>query len=239
MFALSFPLTRKMLGSTMKNSMITFIQILTYLPLTSLQSSNLIWYRKTCGVERYLNMPKICSSPSYHIIRYCDSSLFHCILRTSHSSSMKMEVTGSAETLVLSTEVRSVITCKTVISVHACLITMNGYVTRACRHVLRLRANLMTILVIPVFKIPLGGVSLSPLCTWATNWPTVPASDDRRVWRIWWNGNWKGKPKYSEKTCPSGTWFTTNPTRPDLGSRRLTAWAMARPSETSTCRIRV
>jgi hypothetical protein len=23
---------------------------------------------------------------------------------------------------------------------------------------------------------------------------------------------WQGKPKYSEKTCPSATFFTTNPT---------------------------
>jgi hypothetical protein len=31
-------------------------------------------------------------------------------------------------------------------------------------------------------------------------------------WRIWWNEDWQGKPKYSEKTCPSATLFTTNPT---------------------------
>jgi hypothetical protein len=33
-----------------------------------------------------------------------------------------------------------------------------------------------------------------------------------------WNENWQGKPKYSEKTCPSATLSTTNPTRFDLGS---------------------
>jgi hypothetical protein len=33
----------------------------------------------------------------------------------------------------------------------------------------------------------------------------------------WWNENLQGKPKYSEKTCPSATLFTTNPTWPDLG----------------------
>jgi hypothetical protein len=38
------------------------------------------------------------------------------------------------------------------------------------------------------------------------------------VWSSRWNENWKGKPKYSEKTCPSATLFTTNPTWPDLGS---------------------
>jgi hypothetical protein len=35
-------------------------------------------------------------------------------------------------------------------------------------------------------------------------------------WRIWWN-EWKGKPKYSEKTCPDATLSTTNPTWPDPG----------------------
>jgi hypothetical protein len=34
-------------------------------------------------------------------------------------------------------------------------------------------------------------------------------------WRIWWNEDWQGKPKFSEKTCPSGTLSTTNPTWPD------------------------
>jgi hypothetical protein len=56
-------------------------------------------------------------------------------------------------------------------------------------------------------------------------------------WRIWWNKNWHEQPKYSEKTCPSDTLSTTNPTWPDsvsnpaaaVGSQRLTASAMARP----------
>jgi hypothetical protein len=82
---------------------------------------------------------------------------------------------------------------------------------------------------------------LSPIGTSANIWPIVPAPDDRWWW-VWgsrWNENWQGKPKYSEKTCPSATFSTTNPTWPDLtrdrtraaamGSRRLTAWAMARP----------
>jgi hypothetical protein len=30
-------------------------------------------------------------------------------------------------------------------------------------------------------------------------------------WRNWWN-DWQGKPKYSEKTCPSAALSTTNPT---------------------------
>jgi hypothetical protein len=36
-------------------------------------------------------------------------------------------------------------------------------------------------------------------------------------WRIWWNEDWQGKPKYLEKTCPSATLYTTNPTWPDPG----------------------
>jgi hypothetical protein len=50
-------------------------------------------------------------------------------------------------------------------------------------------------------------------------WPIVPAPDDRWwLWSGWWNEDWQGKPKYSEKTCPSSTLSTTNPTWPDLGS---------------------
>jgi hypothetical protein len=30
-------------------------------------------------------------------------------------------------------------------------------------------------------------------------------------WRNWWNKDWQGKPKNSEKTCPSATLYTTNP----------------------------
>jgi hypothetical protein len=45
-------------------------------------------------------------------------------------------------------------------------------------------------------------------------WPIVPAPDDRWwwLWRNWWNENWQGKPKYSEKTYPRATLSTTNPT---------------------------
>jgi hypothetical protein len=34
-------------------------------------------------------------------------------------------------------------------------------------------------------------------------------------WKDWWNEDWQGKPKYSEKTRPSATLSTTNPTLPD------------------------
>jgi hypothetical protein len=66
--------------------------------------------------------------------------------------------------------------------------------------------------------VSLGGVRVSPLGTSATNWPIVPASDGTWAWSNWWNENWQGKPKYSEKTCPSATLFTTNPTWSGLGS---------------------
>jgi hypothetical protein len=45
-------------------------------------------------------------------------------------------------------------------------------------------------------------------------WPMVPAPDDRWrwLWRNWWNQDCHERPKYSEKTCPSATLSTTNPT---------------------------
>jgi hypothetical protein len=48
----------------------------------------------------------------------------------------------------------------------------------------------------------------------------IPAPNDR--WCVWssrCNENWQGKPKYSKKTYPSATLFTTNPTWPDPGRR--------------------
>jgi hypothetical protein len=38
-------------------------------------------------------------------------------------------------------------------------------------------------------------------------------------WRIWWNEDWQGKPKYFEKTCPGAILSTTNPTWPNPGRR--------------------
>jgi hypothetical protein len=65
-----------------------------------------------------------------------------------------------------------------------------------------------------------GGVRLSSRGTLASNWPIVPAPDDRLwVWSGRWNGNWQGKPKYSEKSYPGATLSTTNPTWADLGSK--------------------
>jgi hypothetical protein len=68
------------------------------------------------------------------------------------------------------------------------------------------------------FLVSWVGLRLSPLGTSATNWPTVPGLDNKWMWSSRWNENWQGKPKYSEKTCPSATLSTTNPTWPDLGS---------------------
>jgi hypothetical protein len=63
----------------------------------------------------------------------------------------------------------------------------------------------------------------NPLGTAATVWLIVPAPDDGWwwwwwLWSNWWNEDGQGKPKYSEKTYPSATLSTTNPTWPDPGS---------------------
>jgi hypothetical protein len=64
------------------------------------------------------------------------------------------------------------------------------------------------------FKSHSGGVEsiLGPLGTSTTEWPIVPApgdcDDDREF----------GGMKYSEKTCPSATLSTTNPTWSNPGS---------------------
>jgi hypothetical protein len=65
-----------------------------------------------------------------------------------------------------------------------------------------------------------SGVGLSPLYC-SHFWPIVPAPDDRWewLWSSWWNEDWQGKPKYSEKTCPNATLSTTNPTWPNPGRR--------------------
>jgi hypothetical protein len=47
---------------------------------------------------------------------------------------------------------------------------------------------------------------LGPLGTTATS-QSAPGDDEKN----WWN-EWQGKPKYSEKTCPSAALSTTDPT---------------------------
>jgi hypothetical protein len=59
------------------------------------------------------------------------------------------------------------------------------------------------------------GVQLGPLRTAVTDWPIVACP--RWLWwrRILWNKDWQEKPKNSQKTHPSATLSTTNPTWPD------------------------
>jgi hypothetical protein len=49
--------------------------------------------------------------------------------------------------------------------------------------------------------------------------PQMIYEDD--FWSNWWNEDWQGKLKYSEKTCPSATLSTTkfDMTRPELEPR--------------------
>jgi hypothetical protein len=65
---------------------------------------------------------------------------------------------------------------------------------------------------------PWGWVRLSPLGTSATNWPIVPAPDDRWVWCILWDVNCQGKQECSEETYPNAALSPKNRTGPDLRS---------------------
>jgi hypothetical protein len=77
----------------------------------------------------------------------------------------------------------------------------------------------------------------SPRGTAASYWPIVPVPGDCEDGEVGgMKCGWQGKPKYSEKTCPSAILSTTNSTcqtrartwAAAVGSQRLTAWAMAR-----------
>jgi hypothetical protein len=81
--------------------------------------------------------------------------------------------------------------------------------------------------------------TLGPRGTAVITWPIVPVPgdcEDREIGGM--KCGWQGKPKYSEKTCPNAILSTTNPTFQTLarsraaavGSQRLTASAMARPT---------
>jgi hypothetical protein len=63
-------------------------------------------------------------------------------------------------------------------------------------------------------------VRLSPLCTVAAIGILYKPQmiDDGDCGAIWWNEDWQGKPKYSEKTYSSAILSTINPTWPDPGS---------------------
>jgi hypothetical protein len=65
-----------------------------------------------------------------------------------------------------------------------------------------------------------------------STWYVAP--DDRLLVWVWsseWNDNWQGKPNYSEKICLSSTLSTLPDLGSNPGSRRLYAWAMARPMD--------
>jgi hypothetical protein len=53
---------------------------------------------------------------------------------------------------------------------------------------------------------------LDPLGAAATDWPMIIMMEN-----FWWNEDWQGKLKYSEKTYPSATLSTINPTLSDTG----------------------
>jgi hypothetical protein len=68
------------------------------------------------------------------------------------------------------------------------------------------------------FLVSWGGVRLSPLGIWPL-FGLLYQSQMMMMMSVeqLWNENWQGKPKYSEKTYPSATLSTTNPTWSDLG----------------------
>jgi hypothetical protein len=63
-----------------------------------------------------------------------------------------------------------------------------------------------------------GGTYVTRYC--GHFWSYCTAPDDRWgwLWSNWWNEDWQGKSKYSEKTCPSAILSNTNPTWPDPGA---------------------
>jgi hypothetical protein len=80
-----------------------------------------------------------------------------------------------------------------------------------------------------------GGVQMGLLGTAATNRLIVTAPGDYVDGKIG-DDDWQGKPKYSEKTCPSAALSIETPhaartrTRAAaVGSQRLAAWATALP----------
>jgi hypothetical protein len=87
---------------------------------------------------------------------------------------------------------------------------------------------------IPLLLFSWGGVRPSPLGTSATNWPIVPAPDNRWWW-MWssrQNENWQGKLKCSEKISPNANLPTINSTWPDLG------WNLGRGGKPTNNRLR-
>jgi hypothetical protein len=61
-----------------------------------------------------------------------------------------------------------------------------------------------------LYCVLLGWGEAESLGTCVFKFPIVPAMDEEEIWNIWWSENWHGK--CSEKTHPSATLSTINPT---------------------------
>jgi hypothetical protein len=91
-------------------------------------------------------------------------------------------------------------------------------VSHKCRTINASNSNSKRLLLLLFIIISGDGTKSTRYC--GHFWPIVLAPDDRWGW-LWssrWNEDWQGKPKYLEKTCPSATLSTANPTWPDPGS---------------------
>jgi hypothetical protein len=78
----------------------------------------------------------------------------------------------------------------------------------------RTRSNFFILFFFSLIRIGGGGVHIGcPRGTAAMYWPIVPVPGDCEDGEIGgMKCGWQGKPKYSEKTCPSAILSTTNPT---------------------------
>jgi hypothetical protein len=92
-----------------------------------------------------------------------------------------------------------------------------SFILRLCLLLWKINMGIYGILCGSIFFL-WGGTKSTRYCDHF--WPILQAPDDRWgwLWSNWWNEDWQGKPKYSEKTCPSATLSPTNPPWPDPGS---------------------
>jgi hypothetical protein len=92
---------------------------------------------------------------------------------------------------------------------HSEAIITNNYYSLTSLHTLKITVLLLLLLLLFI----IGVVGLSPLCTAATSVLLYkPQMIDGDCGAIGGMQIGRGKPKYSEKTCPSTTLSTTNPT---------------------------
>jgi hypothetical protein len=101
---------------------------------------------------------------------------------------------------------------------HPCLECLSRWDISCLRPPCRQKWNKANCVLFFLIRLVGGGVQLGPLGMVATDWPVVACPEWLWWWRIRWNEDWHGKPKYSEKTHPSATLSTTDPTWPDPGS---------------------